>query len=77
MENDDIFTWKGAPQRGKGGYVAGVRDNRNFQPKGVPGPWGRKKTHYTPDYSYTSVTYIILYHFIYYVSLLCLPTLYH
>ena len=44
MENDDIFTWKDAPQRGKGGYVVGVRDNRNFQPKGVPGPWGRKQS---------------------------------
>ena len=53
MENDDIFTWKDAPQRGKGGYVVGVRDNRNFQPKGIS------------------------FYIIYYVSLLCLPTLYH
>ena len=44
MENDDIFTYKGAPQRGKGGCVVGVQDTRDFfQPKVVPGPWGRKQ----------------------------------
>ena len=44
MQNNDIFTWKDGPERGEGGCVVEVQDNRNFfQPKVVPGPWGRKQ----------------------------------
>ena len=46
MENDDIFTWKDAPQlkEAKEDMWLGFETTaRNFQPKGAPGPWGRKQ----------------------------------